>query len=334
MAPPTPRDTVLRDGSASLYRFRRPGPAPRPAEVAAPVLLVPSLINRWYVLDLRPGASLAGALAGAGLDVWCLDWGVPGDEDRYLEWSDVLDRLARAARAVRRATGAARLALLGYCMGGTLAAIHAALHPGETAALVNLAGPIDFAHAGQLGAMVDPRWFDAQAVADAGNVAPQQMQAGFVALRPTQQLAKWIGFLHRAGDPAAREAFAALEEWAADNVPFPGAAYATYIRELYQDNRLVAGAHHVRGRRVDLAAIRAPVLVVAAERDAICPLPAARALLDHTPAAARRDLLTVPGGHVGAVTGSRAAAQLYPALAAWLTPVDFRRPANAPGTTP
>ena len=67
------------------------------------MLLVPSLINRWYVLDLRPGARLAGALVDAGHDVFCLDWGVPEDEDRYLEWDDVVARLsahgpARAAR--------------------------------------------------------------------------------------------------------------------------------------------------------------------------------------------------------------------------------------------
>jgi hypothetical protein len=69
---PTPRDTILRDGTASLYRFRRAGQ--RVAEAGPPVLLVPSLINRWYVLDLRPGASLAAALVEAGLDVFCLDW--------------------------------------------------------------------------------------------------------------------------------------------------------------------------------------------------------------------------------------------------------------------
>ena len=73
---PTPRDTLFREGTAALYRFRSAeGAAPRPNR--APLLLVPSLINRWYVLDLRPGASLARALVDAGFDVYCLDWGVP-----------------------------------------------------------------------------------------------------------------------------------------------------------------------------------------------------------------------------------------------------------------
>ncbi|MCA2981789.1 MAG: hypothetical protein INH37_26230, partial [Myxococcaceae bacterium] len=82
---PTPRSTVLEDGPAKLYRFH---PATDVALVdAAPVLLVPSMINRWYVLDLRKGASVAEALVGAGLDTWCLDWGAPEDHDRYFTWA-------------------------------------------------------------------------------------------------------------------------------------------------------------------------------------------------------------------------------------------------------
>lgn len=315
---PTPRDTLLRDGSAQLYRFRRPGgDAPR-APGALPVLLVPSLINRWYVLDLREGASLVQGLLAAGLDVYCLDWGVPEDEDRYLGWDDVLARLARAARHVQRRAGAERLSVVGYCMGATLAGIHAALHPEATGALVNLLGPFDFKCAGFLAAMTDPRWFDVDAMVEAGNISAAQMQSGFQALRPTGSIAKWMGFLHRTlPDPAAREGFMALETWATDNIPFPAAAYATYIKDLYQDNALIEGRHHVAGRRVDLGAVRCPVLNIVADRDAICPPPAALALAERAGATVK-DVLRIPGGHVGAVVGERAGRELYPRLGAWL----------------
>src|SRR5262249_39784559 len=157
----------------------------------------------------------------------------------------------------------------------------------------------DFSKAGFLGEMVDARYFDAEAVAAAGNVSPAQMQAGFTALRPTTQLAKWVGLLDRGLDPAARAAFEALESWASDNVPFPGAAYATYIGELYQQNLLVQGKHHVCGHRVDLSDIRCPVLTVVADRDTICP-PAAATALNERSGSADREVLTVAGGHVGA----------------------------------
>jgi polyhydroxyalkanoate synthase subunit PhaC len=319
---PSPRRTLYREGSASLVHF----PRPHGGSGAPPVLLVPSLINRWYVLDLRPGASLVEALTAAGLDVYLIDWGVPGDEDRYLTWDDVLARLARAVRRTLCAARAARVSLVGYCMGGTLAAIQAALEPDRVAGLVDLLGPIDFAHGGALRRMVDRRWFDADAIADAGNVSPYQMQAGFAALRPTLDLGKLIGLVDlAAADPAAREAFAALETWASDNIPFPAAAYRTYLGELYQDNALAAGHHTALGRTVDLSAIHCPVLTIVADRDTICPPSAALALCDLV-SSARRDVLTVPGGHVGAVVGTRAKASVHAPLAAWLKGLDGRAP--------
>ncbi|MBM4345097.1 MAG: alpha/beta fold hydrolase [Deltaproteobacteria bacterium] len=311
---PTPYAVVLEDNGARLLRFvGEPGPAGR-----RPVLLVPSMINRWYVLDLRPRASLVAALLSAGLDVFCLDWGAFGDEDRYLTWDDVIARLVRMARATLRISGNEHLGVLGYCMGATLSSIYAALHPERVAALVNLAGPIDFAQAGALAVQTDARWFDAHAVAAAGNVAPQHMQSGFSALRPTLQWAKWVGLADRFDDDLAVDAFAALETWANDNVAFPAAAYTTYIGELYQRNALVQGRHVVSGRRVDLGAIRCPTLVVTANRDTICPPRAAEALLDCC-GAKKKLVVQVAGGHVGAVVGGRAARDLYPRIAAWFT---------------
>jgi polyhydroxyalkanoate synthase subunit PhaC len=310
----TEKDVVFRIAGASLYRFRRPLSSKADG---VPLLLVPSLINRWYILDLRAGASLVHSLADRGIDVFCLDWGVPDDEDRYFGWDDVLKRLVQAERFVRRETGATAVGLLGYCMGGTLAAIHAALHPETTSLLVNLAGPIDFEAGGQLRTMVDPAWFDADAIADAGNVGALQMQSGFQALRPTLPLSKWVGLLDRWSDAAQREAFFALETWGNDNVPFPAAAYRTYISELYQKNRLVRGEHSVAGRRVELSTVRCPVLTIVAEHDTICP-PSAATALNEVVGSQDKAVLRVPGGHVGAVVGSRATRELYPALGEWL----------------
>jgi polyhydroxyalkanoate synthase subunit PhaC len=310
----TPRAILYEEAESRLYRFDANGGAggERPA-----VLIVPSLINRWYVVDLRPGASLVAGLLERGLDVYCLDWGAAGDEDRHTTWDDLVRRLARAVRRTLAAAGRRRLALVGYCMGGTLAAIQAALDPEPVAGLVDLLGPIDFAAGGQLARAVDARWFDVDAVAEAGNVAPLQMQSGFLMLRPTGHVAKWVGLADRFDDDRHREAFAALETWASDNIPFPAAAYRTYIGELYQENALVRGAHRVLGRTVSLEEIRCPVLCVVADRDTICPPPAAAALLDHV-GAADRSLHTIAGGHVGAVVGSRAPRELYAPLADWL----------------
>ena len=163
-----------------------------------------------------------------------------------------------------------KLGVLGYCMGGTLTTISTALDPERVDALVALAAPIDFSSAGMLGHLVDKRWFDPDAIADAGNVPGWQMQAGFMALRPTAPLGKVIKLVDSLGDPDKWDAFLTLEAWASDNVPFPGEAYRRYIGELYQDNALaradpsrgrgggrprahrVPGTRHLRHRRRDL----------------------------------------------------------------------------------
>ncbi len=310
---PTPKDTIFTDGTARLLRFRGED---GPNDDGPVVLLVPSLINRWYVLDLRDGASVASAFVDAGLDTYCLDWGIPNDEDRYLTWSDVIARLHRMVRRVKRYRGTEEVGILGYCMGATLCGIYLSLHPDEAAAFANLAGPFDFSHAGTLGELVDPEWFDVDAIAGAGNVTPVQMQSGFVAIRPTGQVSKWVTLADRIFDPDFRVAFEALDEWAGDNIAFPAEAYRTYIHELYQQNLLVQGEHYVNGRRADLGNIECPVLTISASRDHICPEPAAMALNENV-GSSDVDSIVVRGGHVGAVVGSRAAKQLYPKMTGW-----------------
>ena len=329
---PTPRDTLYRDGRGSVFRFRRsetPSGERKPADERSsshvPVLLVPSMLHQWYVLDLCPGGSVAAALSdGTPWDTFCFDWGVPEDEDRYVEWDDIVARLDRAARFVMRSTGARQVALIGYSMGATLSAIYAALRPGHVAALVNIAGPIDFSKSGKLGLMVDARWFDAEAMASAGNISALQMQSGFMALRPVDALSRWVKAMDEAHDGEARAASAALEAWASDTIPFPAAAYVTLIQDLYQQNRLVRGEHWVRGERVELSKITCPHLSVVADRDGVCPAESVTALGEFT-ASTVKDILTVPGGHVGAVTGALASIELYPALVAWLTRHAARR---------
>jgi polyhydroxyalkanoate synthase len=308
----TPRDTVRRVAGLRLLRFGGARAGTGPA-----ILLVPSLINRWYVLDLRPGASLVEALLGAGFDVYALDWGVGGDEDRHLTWDDLATRLARAVRWTCGDSGQARISILGYSMGATLAAITTSLDPSRISAFVNLIGPIDFERIGGSRAMVDERWFDLEAIASAGNIAPAQVRAGFIALHPTVWWRKAFDFAERAHDPVAREAFACVETWVNDNVPFPAAAYVRYVQALYRNNELVRGTHHVLGRRVDLRRITCPTLVITAAQDEICPPAAAQALREHV-GTDDVTLLPLDGGHVGAVVGHTARDELYPALTDWL----------------
>lgn len=315
----TPRAVVSREGRSELLRFRsKHGTEPTGS---VPFLFIPSMLHRWYVLDLCPGASMAEHLVDHGIDTFCLNWGETEDEDRYLTWEDVQRRIRRAVRKIRALTGARKVALLGYSMGASLASIYTALHPEDVAGLVNLAGPIDFSRGGMLAHLTNPRWFDVDAVSAVGNIAQAQLEAGIMVLRPTMDIASFVEVLGRAGpasvvhrDPASnRDALAsvvAIETWAAHDLSVPADVYRTYITRLYQENELFRGVHHVGGKRVDLGNIRCPVLTVAAAADSICPIAAAAALHERV-GTTDVELLVVPGGHVGAVVGHKARGALY-----------------------
>jgi polyhydroxyalkanoate synthase len=308
----TPADVIHRENKWRLlrYRARAEGLAFR-----TPVLLVPSLINRWYVLDLKPNKSFVEWLVNRGHDVYVIDWGRPGPEDRHLSFDDVCDRyLGRAIRRTGRAAGADRVHLLGYCMGGTLTAIHAAARPERVSSLVQLAAPVDFEDGGMLSAWTRSRRFDVDALVRAfGNVPWPLMQASFHLLRPTLNLSKAVHLLDRAWDDESLDGFLALETWGNDNVSLPGALYRTWVDRLYRDNELVRGTFTLSGRPARLESIRCPLLNITLADDYIVPESSAAPLADRV---ASEDVtsLRLPGGHVGAVVSRSAATRLWPVL--------------------
>src|SRR5919202_6166950 len=138
----TPKEVVWTKNKAKLYRYE----PYREKKYPVPILMVYALINRPYVLDLLPGNSFIEYLVNEGFDVYLLDWGIPGDEDQDLDVENyILDYLPRAVKKVLRTSGAEEFTLFGYCMGGTMAAMYAALFPDKPLKnLVPLAAPFDF----------------------------------------------------------------------------------------------------------------------------------------------------------------------------------------------
>ena len=309
----TPSDVVHAENKWRLFRYR---PRATGLAYATPVLLVPSLINRHYVLDLVPGRSFVEYLVEQGHDVYMIDWGTPGDEDRFLDLDDIVaGYIGRSLRVATQRSGHARAHLLGYCLGGTLATIHAAVHPERVASLLALAAPIDFHDDGLLSTWTRTRTFDVAAlVQGAGNVPWPLMQLAFQLLRPTLALSKAASLVDRAWDDEFLDGFLALERWGNDNVSFPGAAYRRWIEALYRDNALVRDAFTLRGEPVRLSAIRCPVLAVGFSDDHIVPSASAGALVDRV-GSSDREALVRRGGHVGAVISRTASRDLWPKLA-------------------
>jgi polyhydroxyalkanoate synthase subunit PhaC len=323
----TPADVVHAENKWRLLRYR---PLPGVAQRRTPVLMVPSLINRHYVLDLLPERSFARWLLGQGHPLHVIDWGTPGDEDRLLGFDDYCDGyLGRALRKVAWAAPDRRAHLLGYCLGGTLAAIHAAARPEHVASLALFAAPISFAQGGLLGEWTRSPTFDVRALVDGfGNVPWPLMQLTFHALKPTLGASKLVGLFSRLGSKEAWRTFLALEAWGNDNVSFPGGCYAEYVERLYQEDAFVRGEMRLSGVRAAPASIRCPLFVVSFAHDHIVPPASAEAIEGIT---GSRDVraLRLRGGHVGAVVSGRAARDLWEPLSRWWVERDAPLPRRA-----
>lgn len=328
----TPSDVVHAENKWRLlhYRAREGGPSMR-----TPLVLIPSLINRHYVLDLLPGKSFIEWMVARGHDVYCVDWGTPTDEDRWVTFDDVCDRaIGRALRVATRASNVERAHLLGYCLGGTLTAIHAAARPERVATLTTLAAPIRFCDDGLLSAWTNVPAFDVNALVDGlGNVPWQLMQSAFQLLRPTLALSKAVHMIDRAWDDEFLDGFLALETWGNDNVSFPGEFYRRYIDELYRGDAFVKGTFALSGTPARLEAITCPTYCVTFEHDTIVPWESAKVL--HDRAGARdKEWLHLKGGHVGAVVSKAAATRLWPKLSEFWASHDGDAPKTEAATRP
>ncbi|MDP9265150.1 MAG: alpha/beta fold hydrolase [Chloroflexota bacterium] len=320
----TPKEVVWRKNKARLFRYVGTSAAIR----RTPVFLCLPLINRAYILDLRPGNSFVEFLLGRGHDVFLLDWGTWGPEDRAVTLTDLVTRyLPRAIRHASDEAGGRPLTLLGYCIGGVLATCFAALHPDAPLRnLVLFTTPIDFSDAGQFGTWTAKGAFPIDKIRDTLDVVPAELiDIGAKMLNPAgSTVGTYLQLYERLGDPAFDpRGWQAMYRWVNEGTPFPAAAYHQWITEFYQDNRLVTERLRMAGRQVRLGAIRIPLLNVAASSDTIAPRPTTRAILGKV-ASRDKSEIVLAGGHVGIVVGRTAKGDLWPRVGDWLAAHDGR----------
>lgn len=307
----TPARVVHAENKWRLLRYERPEDAP--VRYKTPVLLVPSLINRHYVLDLTPGQSMAETMLQRGHDVFIIDWGTPSREDRYLNFDTICDKIiARCLRIAAKHGAHDKAHLLGYCLGGTLAVIHAAARPDRVATLTALAAPVAFHDDGLLSQWVRNEKFSVDALVDGMGLVPWQlMQPAFHLLRPTLNLLKAVQVIDRAWDDEFLDSFLAVEKWGNDNVALPGEFYRRYINELYVKNALMNDSFFLSEIPVSLRSIECPVHAITFEHDNIVPHRSASVLVDRISSSVKKHTHQ-SGGHVGAVVSKKAASRLWP----------------------
>lgn len=317
----TPKEVIWTKNKARLYHYQTGTEKKYPV----PILLIYALVNRSYILDLMPGNSFVEYLVGEGFDVYMLDWGVPGKEDKDHSFENyVLDYMPRAVKKVLRNSRAEEFTLFGYCMGGTMAAMYASLFPDKPLKnLVLLAAPIDFApeNAGLYGLWFSEKYQNPNVILETfGNVPATLAYTGTAMLRPiTNYVGTYLTMWDLLMQEKPMEGWRAMNKWANDPIPMPGVAYKQWIEDLYQQNKLVKGEMKLRGRRVDLSNIKCSVLNLAGEKDHLVFRPQAEATMDLI-GSEDKDFVVLDAGHVGLVMGRGAREGLWPQVRDWLEP--------------
>ena len=308
--------TVWRQGSTRLLDYGGHDGAP-------PVMIVPSLINRYYVLDLSPSASFVGALRAAGLRPLVVDWGTPGPLERQLDLTGYVDRLSDALSAVSTIGGP--VALLGYCMGGLLALALAHRHPADIAALALLATPWDFHADRPEAARAMAAWLPLiEPLLQAAGAAPiDLLQTLFFLVDPFNVIRKFLAFGRMAADDPRAAHFVLIEDWLADGVPVAAPVFRECLAFWYGENRPARLSWRIGGDRVDPTAMTLPCAVVIPGRDRIVPPASASALAAALPNAIEIRPRT---GHIGMVAGRSSRDQVALPLAEWLTTQLRRKP--------
>lgn len=302
---------IWRQGTTRLLDYRQAG-----SEASQPVLVVPSLVNRAYILDLTARRSLMRDLAARGLAPFLVDWTAPGAEEMAFGLDDYVARLGAALDTVAELT-ARKVAVLGYCMGGNLALALALARPAPVAALALLATPWDFhaghpANAALVGALRQPL----EALIESTGCLPVDMlNAMFASLDPNLAARKFAAFARLKRRSARARDFVALEDWVNDGVALAGPVARQCLFGWYGDNDPRRGNWCIGETPVLPERLRVPTLVVIPARDRIVPPQSSQPLAEAIPGA---QVMRVGGGHVGMLLSGRAKTEVYSPLAKWL----------------
>jgi polyhydroxyalkanoate synthase len=267
----TPGAVVARTDLMELIQFQ-----PRTEKVhATPVLITPAWIMKYYILDLSAHNSMIGWLVDQGFTVFCISWRNPDASFAETGFDAYRTQgLLTALDAVSAITGAPSAHIVGYCLGGTLAAITAAAmaRDGDArlASLTLLAAQIDFSEAGELSLFIDDQQLATlDAVMAMNGVLDGAQMADAFALLGARDLiwSKAVRAYLLGEAPKTTD----LMAWNSDATRMPARMHSEYLHGLFQHNAFANGRWRVGGQPVQPADIEAPVFAVGTETDHVAP---------------------------------------------------------------
>ena len=270
----TPGQVVYRNDLVELIQYAPQGETVYPE----PILIVPSWILKYYILDLSKHNSMVRYLVQQGHTVFMISWRNPDAHDRNLGMDDYLSHgLLDVLNEVARMAGTQQVHAVGYCLGGTLLALAAAaLGSGRQASnaqlksVTLLAAQTDFSEPGELGLFIDDSEL---ALLDAmmwkkGYLDGDQMGGSFQLLNARDMI--WSRMMHEYM-LGIRPDSSDMTAWNADTTRMPYRMHSEYLKRLFLDNDLAGGRYCVDGKPLALKDIKAPLFVLGTERDHVAP---------------------------------------------------------------
>ncbi len=285
----------------------------------APVIfLIPSLVNRSYILDLMPDRSFVDALSQAGIRPLLVAWNAPGERESSYTMDDYVSSvLVPAIDFTAARFPEVPLHVCGYCMGGTLATAVVQFSQHKLSSFIAIATPWDF-HA-DLGPAAkaflknEEGW---SLVLDSLNELPVDIiQAFFASLDPNLCMNKFSMFNHFDQDSARATTFVALEDWLNDGAPLVRKVAKTCFNDWYGENKTVAGSWYVHGKAICPEMITIPSMIAIPNSDKIVPPESAKALGRQIPNAT---IVSSGSGHIGMMVGGGAPAGLWQNVIDWI----------------
>jgi polyhydroxyalkanoate synthase subunit PhaC len=279
-----------------------------------PILIVSSMVNKGYVLDLYPDHSLVEALREAGHRVLIIDWGDPAQTDAPLTLDALI--VARLLPLLHEAAKVAGpMAVFGYCMGGLLGLAGAVLTgPQVVNKLAVAAMPWDFSVTPSSGHMQLARPVLEPYLTGTQVVPPEAMQSYFWQLDPWSPVQRLVA-LGRETDAARLQFLLTLEDWLHDGLALDGPIAAEILLDWYADNRTLKGTWQIDNRTITPAALSVPLWVCITQNDVLVPTACSLPAVGQSKGATVHLAAT---GHVGLVCGRKAKTQLYNPLTTWL----------------
>jgi polyhydroxyalkanoate synthase len=312
----TPNEVVYEENKLKLRHYE----ARTEEQYDVPILVTYALINKPYILDLQPDRSVVRTLLDQGFDVYMVDWGEPSTLDVELGLDDYVTRyIDNCVDVVRERSGLDSINVLGYCMGGTMSVMYAALFPEKVRNLALMASGLCFDRTGGvLELWGDEDYYSPEALKDTfGNVPSEFLDVGFALMDPVENsVSKYVRLYDNMDDEDFVENFARMEQWIGDGIDVAGRAYVEFLEDIYQDNKLYEDELELGGRRVELANLEMPILQIVAEYDHLIPPEASKPFNDVVPSD-DATILEFPTGHIGMSVSSRSHAELWPEVCDW-----------------